>query len=213
MVLRRLMPLCGIVFVLVVVIAVVAIGGDTPSTGDSAQSMFDFYDEQSVRQGIAAFVFAASVPFLVLFAVGLATTYRDAARESATVWRHVLMAGGILTGGAILANSWIHFALSDGADSGIDPVALQSLVTLDTDSWVAFNAGLGVMMLGAAGCMIPGGTRFMGWSALVLGVVLFIPFADFFALVLTLIWIIVESFILYRDATDAHRAARVPRSA
>lgn len=208
MVLRRLLPLSGLVFVLVVVVAVVAIGGDTPSSGDAAQSMFDFYDEQSVRQGIAAFVFAASVPFIVLFAVGLAAAYREAGRESAAVWRNVLIAGGILTGGAILANSWIHFALSDGADNGIDPVALQSLVTLDSNSWVAFNAGLGVMMLGAAGCMIPGGSRFMGWAALVLGVALFIPFADFFALVLTLIWIIVESFVRYRDATDAHRAAR-----
>ena len=181
MVLRRLLPLSGLVFVLVVVIAVVAIGGDTPSSGDAAQSMFDFYDEQSVRQGIAAFVFAASVPFIVLFAVGLAAAYREAGREGAAMWRNVLIAGGILTGGAILADSY---------------------------SWVAFNAGLGVMMLGAAGCMIPGGARFMGWAALVLGVALFVPFADFFALVLTLIWIIVESFMRYRDATDAHRAAR-----
>ena len=55
MILRRLLPLSGLVFVLVVVVAVVAIGGDTPSSGDAAQSMFDFYDEQSVRQGIAAF--------------------------------------------------------------------------------------------------------------------------------------------------------------
>lgn len=212
MILRRLLPLSGLAFVVVVVIAVVAIGGDTPSSGDSAQSMFDFYDGQSVRQGAAAFVFAASVPFIVLFAVGLAATYRDAARESATVWRHTLMAGGILTGAAILANSWIHFSLANGADSGIDPVALQGLVTLDANSWVAFNAGLGVMMLGAAGCMIPGGTRFMGWASLVLGVALFIPFADFFALVLTLIWIIVESFIRYRAATDAHREARGIRS-
>lgn len=76
-------------------------------------------------------------------------------------------------------------------------------MTLDSDSWVAFNAALGVMMLGAAGCMIPSGVRFMGWSALVLGIALFIPFADFFALVLTLVWIIVESVLLYRAASPA----------
>lgn len=200
---RRVLPLSGIAFVAVVLIAVVGIGGSTPTTGDSPESMFDFYDEQTVRQAIASFVFAASVPFLVFFAISLASAFRDRRGESAHLWRQVVVAGGVLTGAGILANAWIHFALADGADNGISPTALEALVTLDSDSWVAFNAALGVMMLGAAGCMIPSGVRFMGWSALVLGIALFIPFADFFALVLTLVWIIVESVLLYRAASPA----------
>ncbi len=198
---RRVLPLSGIAFVLIALIAVIGLGGSTPTTGDSPESMFDFYDEQTVRQAIASFVFAASVPFLIFFAISLASAFRDRRDEASQVWRQGLVAGAILTGSGILANSWIHFALADGADNGISPTALEALVTLDSDSWVAFNAALGVMMLGAAGCMIPAGVRLMGWAALLLGVALFIPFADFFALVLTLIWIIVESVMLYRAAT------------
>ena len=170
--------------------------------------MFDFYDDETVRQAIASFVFAASVPFLVVFAISLAARFRDRAGEGARLWPGTVVAGGVLTGAGILASAWIHFALADGADNGVSPTAIEALVVLDSDSWVVFNAALGVMMLGAAGCLIPGGVRFMGWSALVLGVALFIPFADFFALILTLIWIIVESVILYRDV-----AARPPAPA
>jgi hypothetical protein len=198
--LRRVLPLSGIAFVVIALVAVIAIGGSTPTTGDSPQSMFDFYDDEGVRQAIASFVFAASVPFLVFFAISLAGASRDRSDEGAQLWRQVVVAGGVLTGAGILASAWIHFALADGADNGVSPTAIETLVTLDSDSWVAFNAALGVMMLGAAGCLIPGGNRFMGWSALVLGIALFIPFADFFALLLTLIWIIVESVILFRGA-------------
>jgi hypothetical protein len=57
-------------------------------------------------------------------------------------------------------------------------------------------------MLAAAGAaltvarLLP---RWLGWAALVLGVALFIPFADFFALLLTLIWILVVSVMLGRS--------------
>ena len=70
---------------------------------------------------------------------------------------------------------------------------------------VAFNAGFGVMMLGAAGCLLTraGSYRWLGWIAVVLGIALFIPFADFIALILTLIWILVVSVLLFRHATAA----------
>ena len=58
------------------------------------------------------------------------------------------------------------------------------------------------MMFGAAGSLIPATDRYriMGWIALPLGIALLIPFADFFALLLTAIWIIVASVMLYRRA-------------
>ena len=49
------------------------------------------------------------------------------------------------------------------------------------------------MMLGAAGLLISGAgaRRVLGWTALVLGVALFIPYADFVALMVMLVWFIV----------------------
>ncbi|HEX9350134.1 MAG TPA: hypothetical protein VF877_02555 [Gaiellaceae bacterium] len=61
-----------------------------------------------------------------------------------------------------------------------------------------------MMMLGAAGWLLGpvGNYNVPGWVALVLGIGLFIPFVDFFALLLSLLWIIVTSVLLYRSPKE-----------
>jgi hypothetical protein len=202
---RKLVPLGGIAFVVLVVATVVGIGGSTPDSHAAAAEVASFYDEHAVRQGIGAFVLAASVPFLVFFGIGLLAALD--ARGSA--WGRVLMAGNILTAAGVLTTAFIHFALVDGGDSGISPTALQALNVLDGNTWMAFNAGLGVMMLGAAGAMLSGGVlRWLGWTALVLGLVLFIPFADFFALLVSLLWIVVAGIAIAGDGERATQESR-----
>jgi hypothetical protein len=210
--LKRLLPLSGIAFVAVVTIGVVGLAGDTPGSHVSGAELASFY-EQSWRQFSAAFVLAASVPLLVLFGVSLATatSQPDAGRS---VWGLVLMAGTVLTGGVVLIVAFVHLALTDGADNGISESALQAVNTLAQSTWVAFSASFGVMMLGAAGLLIPrvGGYRWLGRVALLLGIALFVPVADFLAMLLTAVWIIVTSVVLARRQVETRYAA-TPRTA
>lgn len=204
---KRLLPLSGIVFVALAVFAVAVLGGSTPSSDSSAAEIATFYDDETIRQGITAFLLAASVPFLVFFGVGLASA--GAPREAArSVWQLVLIAGTILTGGAVLLVAMLHFALVDAVDQGISGGALQALAALDNNTWMAFSGALGVMMLGAAGIFIPrvSGHRWLGRTALVLGVALFIPFADFFALLLTAVWIVATSVTMARAGRGVGQA-------
>jgi hypothetical protein len=197
---RRWLPLSGIVFVVLALVAVIALSGDTPESTASGSEVATFYDDEQVRQAIAAFVFVASIPFLVLFASSIAAAVRGSGAPR--VWEHLVVGGSLMTGAIIALLGAIIFAKTDGATNGAAPEALQALNVVDGNSWVAFNATLGVMMLGAAGCLVArtGGYRRLGWIALVLGIALFIPFADFIALILTLVWILVLSVMLFRDA-------------
>jgi hypothetical protein len=199
---RRALPLSGVVFVVLAVLGVVVLGGDTPSNDASAAEVLSFYDAHNVRQGVAAFVLAASVPFLVFFGVSIATAAWPEGGDGRPVWQYVLIGGSGLAGAVLLGAAWVHFALADGGDNKLSPEALQALNVLDADSWVAFNGAFGVMLLGAAGCLIPrvGRHRWLAWAALVLGILLFIPFADFAALILTLLWMIVVSIMLFRGS-------------
>ena len=211
---KRLLPLSGIVFVALVAFAVAVLGGSTPSSDSSAAEIASFYDSETIRQGITAFVLAASVPFLVFFGIGLASAVapREAARS---VWELVLIAGTVLTGGAVLIVAMVHFALVDAVDQGISGGALQALAALDSNTWMAFSGAFGVMMLGAAGILIPrvSGHRWLGRTALVLGVALFIPFADFFALLLTAVWIVVTSVTMARGGSSlSARPFRKPQA-
>jgi hypothetical protein len=203
---RRLFPLSGVAFVALTLVAVLAVGGSTPSPDASAADVASFYRDDVVRQGVSAFLLAASVPFLAFFGIGLTRaigSHEDGGRSG---WGDVLLAGTILTAAGVLVAATAHFALVDGGNNGLSPDALQALNALDGNTWMAFNAALGVMMLGAAGALLEARTlRLLGWSALALGVLLFVPFADFFALLLTLVWIVVTGIAV---AQDERRAVR-----
>jgi hypothetical protein len=199
----RWLPLSGVVFVVLMLVVIVGFSGETPGTGDSGAEIASFYDDESVRQGVAAFLLAATVPFLLLFAASLAALATATDRASREVWRRTLLGGSFILGAIIMVMAMIHFALADGADD-VAPAALQALNLLDGNFWVAANPALGVMMLGAAGWLLGrlGNNNRLGWVALVLGIGLFIPFVDFFALLLSLLWIIVTSVFLYRSPQE-----------
>lgn len=197
---NRLLPLSGIVFVVLLLVSVIGIGGDTPDTNAPGAEVASFYDEQELRQGLGAFVLAASVPFLLFFASSLAAFRLPSELPSRRIWRRVLLGGSFILGSVLMGLALVHFAMADAADQA-SPEAMEALNALDGNAWVPANAALGVMMLGAAGWLLGrvGAYRWLGWAALIFGVALFIPFADFIALILSLVWILVLSVMLYRE--------------
>jgi hypothetical protein len=208
---NKWLPLSGVAFVVLMLVVVVGFSGETPGTGDTGAEINSFYSDESGRQGVVAFLLAATVPFLLLFAASLAGIAGGRDSRSREIWGRLLLGGSYILGAVIMVMALIHFALADGADD-VTPAALQALNLLDGNFWVAANPALGVMMLGAAGLLLSTVTRlprWLAWAALVFGVALFIPFADFFALLLSLLWIIVVSVMLFRAEQVADDQSRV----
>lgn len=200
---QKLFHLSGVVFFALVAVTVVGIGGSTPGGDASAEKLASFYADNDVRQGVGSFLLAAAAPFIVFFGIGLMRAVAPRKTGGRSAWDHVLLAGTILVAGSVLLTAFVHFALANGADEEITPVALQALNALDANTWMMFNPAFGMMMLGSAGVLLSGATlRWLGWIALVLGVAAFVPFADFFALLGTLLWILVTSIALTRTTTQ-----------
>jgi hypothetical protein len=194
---NKLLPLAGIVFVALVIVAIPVLSWGSPSSTSDLDEMVAWYRDHNAEQFAAALVLAAAVPFLVLFALGVSGAASEGGR---TVWERMLVGGSVVTGAVVLVLATTIFAIADGADHDTAPTALQSLNLILGNGWVALNAGLGVLMLGAAGTFLSrrAGSRLLGWAALVLGIALFIPFADFFALLLSGGWIVTTSVISSR---------------
>jgi hypothetical protein len=189
--LRRLLPLSGIVFVVLVGVAFAALGGNTPGGGSSAERVTSFYLAHNGREKAAVYVLAIAVGFLALFA---AAAWRQAPPG---IWRLLFVTGAAIAAAGFLAAGMLHFALVEGVHNHVSPAAAQALNELDAYDYLPFSIGIGIMLVGAAGLGIPGRgfERVLGWTALVLGIGAFTP-AGFFTFLAAGVWIVAASIAL-----------------
>lgn len=195
----RLLPLSGVAFVALVVLSV-GLGGGTPDPAAPAEEVVAFYEDELIRQRLAAYVLAASIPFLLFFASSLAGFRSPGDPDARAAWRRVFLGGSVVAAATIAIGVLTRLALANGADGGAAPEGLQALNVLDSHVVYALVASFGVMMLGAAGWLL-GRERiygWLGWVALALGVALFLPFLGVLALLLSAAWIVVASVALAR---------------
>ncbi len=194
--LRRLAPLGGPIFVAAAVSGIVILGGNTPGIGASPAEIVAFYTAHGARQSAAAYVVTVGVAFLALFAGGayVAMTKRGV---GSSLWRVMFLCGAAISATGFLVAAVLHLALSEAVRHHAAPEAAQALNALDAEDFLLFAGGLGIMLLGAAGMMIPaaGRMQWLGWAALPIGVLFFTPLG-FVAFLAAALWLVVAGFAL-----------------
>jgi hypothetical protein len=205
---NRLAPLSGIVFVVLVIVAFVAVEGETPGIDDSASKITSFYHDDQGQHIAAGILVALSALFLAVFVSSLRDYLKIGGGDS-DFWPTIALVGGTVAVGGLLVAVGIHFALIDGGDKNISPDAMVALNTLDNDDFFAYAMPLGIMLLGAAGAILKTGAalpKWMAWAAIVLLILFFTP-AGFAAFGLSGIWIIIASILMYQRASAPAPAA------
>jgi hypothetical protein len=145
---RDLGPLTGALFVVLVLVAFIAIGGSTPEGDDSVAKVVSFYKDNDTKEIIAAVVLALSTVPLLYF-VSLLRERLKAALPVGSVLPNFALAGGVVAAAGFLTASTIHFALADYAGD-IAPVAVQALNAIDGDFFLPFTTGLAVVVLASS---------------------------------------------------------------
>lgn len=193
---RDLAPLTGALFVVLTVVAFVALGGETPDGDASGAKVVSFYDDNETQQILAAVVLSLGSVALLFFSATLRERLISVLPERSSL-PTAAMIGGVVAASGFLVGAGVHFALADYADN-IRPAAAQALNALDSDLFLPFTSGLAVLMLSTSMLVIR--TRFLpawlGWVGVVLFVLFFTP-VGFIAFGLSGIWIIVVSVMLY----------------
>ena len=198
---ERLAPLTGLVFVAIVV-AVFATGGSTPGDHDTAQQVQDFYGQHHDKHMLLSFILALSIPFLLFFVSSLRHELRRAGGTGQLA--NAAFGGGVLAAAGFGVLAFVHLALADAADSANTIGTAQALNVLDNNDFIPAAAGVGVLMLGSGMSAVRHGglPKWLGWAAVVIGVLAFTP-VGFFAFLASGIWIVIASILL----TQARQSA------
>jgi hypothetical protein len=206
--LERFAPLAGLLFVLLLVVAVI-VGGETPDADDSLQKVVEYWNDNK-DQNIAASIIAAiaTVPFLwfagVLRSV-LAAAEGLPTRLASTAW-----GGAILTAAGWLMIVAFNFVAADTAGD-VEPAVTQTFSVLQADFFFPLAIGASVFLLASGLAIVRFGVlrSWLGWAAIVLGVACLTP-GGFIAILLMLVWIIVVSVMLFQRTAPAPPAPAAP---
>ena len=210
---HQLLTLSGLASVILLVIAFVGLSGSTPGSAESGAAIKTFYVDHHAGQETASYVIALAIPFLVIFA----STVRSALVESSdgknTLWMNIFFGGTLIAAAGFLSAASLHLALTSSTKN-LSTGTMQALNAIDNNFHLAFTGGLGVMLLGAAGGMIPArnGIRWLGWIALSLGVLMFTPLG-LIAFVGSGLWIALTSVAMTMRPKRAPRAGLSERVA
>jgi MFS family permease len=185
--------LAGIAFVALVAAGFIT-GGSSPDESASAREVISFYDDHEAVTVVAVVLIALSVPLVLVFAAAVRGALTQAG-ASAARWGDAALAASALAAGGLLFAAMTGFALVDGVQNDYAPASMQAINGLSASSWVMFVPGIGALGIAIGGGILASNivSRWVGWLALVIGLLCFVPFASFFAFLLAVVWIPVVS--------------------
>lgn len=199
--LERLAPLTGVAFVVLFVAAFV-ITGETPDVDDPVDKVREYWvDNDAENIWGAAFILWGSV-FAVWFGASLRTALRRIEGEPGRL-SGLVFAGWIVLAVGALAFAGFSFAAGDVADEAeVGDEVIQTLSILNSDFFAILSGGLAIAMLASGIAVLRHGgiPRWLGYLALLLGIAAVTPIG-FFSFLVTGIWVLIVSVLLYQGET------------
>lgn len=197
---KQLAPLSGVVAV-VLIIAAFAVGGETPEANDSLTKVVSYYSDHDSDLQISAGLLGLGALFFLIFSTTVAGVLRRAQGESGGS-SALCFAGGIVfaVGATIFAG--LGFTAGDVAGD-VDPVVIQALNALGADMFFTVAVGTGAFLLGAGVATLKTGAlpRWLGWAAVVIGVIAVTPIG-FFGFIALGVWTLIASVMLAMQSGD-----------
>ena len=200
-----LTPLTGVVFVVLTVVAL-TMGGEAPDPDDPIREVVEYWVDNegaliigSVLEGLAAVA-------LIFFAATLRRALRRG-EDGAGVLSVAAMGGGIVAAAGVGVDSAFRFALGDLAGE-VEPGVIVTLNAVWSDFFLPMVIGLATLILATSLAALR--TRFipvwLAWIGVLLCVVFFTP-AGFVAFLVSALWILIVSILLWRGEASGATAA------
>jgi hypothetical protein len=195
----RWLALTGPLFTVIFAVAIFALEQSTPGEKASAAKVMDYYNSHQGRITLSALLAPAAAALLVMFASYLRSLARLAG--NAGVGPTVLMGGAILWASGLLLGSVFELTLVGSADHN-QPQIAQTANVLSNDGWIPFVAGIAITLIGAGMTVLGAGIlpRWLGWVALVVGVVSVLGPGGFAGFFIAPLWLLVAGIMLWMSS-------------
>jgi hypothetical protein len=199
--LSRLAPLTGVVFAVLVVIAILT-GGETPDANASPAKVIAYYGSHRSEVETSGIVFALAFLFVVLFAGALRSYLRRT--PAAEGLAAIVLAGGVLMAAGVFMAVSAEYGLAHNLHY-LTPATAQTLSVLSNELFLPVLGGAFLFAIGSGLAILRGARlpRWLGWVAIVLAIAVLIPPASFPALLVFAIWSVIVSILIYRRTGPA----------
>jgi hypothetical protein len=186
----------GILFILLLIVGF-SIGGETPDVNDSARKVVSFYKDNDTEQVIAASLVGLACVAFLFFLGALRQALRLAAPDGSGL-PTVCLAGGMVMVVGMSLFAGLTFTAVDAAGD-VPPSAIQAINALNSDLFITLVVGTAVfnLALGLSILRHRGLARWLGWLAVLLGIVALTPLG-FFGFLATGIVVLAASILLLR---------------
>lgn len=163
----RWMAWAGLAFLILTAVMMFLSGSDI-ADGASGAKVVESIEADKDGLLVAVFLTPVAVAVLLLFTARL----RGLVGPAAGAGRRLLQYGAVILASAMALGASIDLALITAADNNQEAVA-QALNVLDSSTWMPFTIGLAILLTGAGMSVLRTGVlpAWMGWVALVVGVV------------------------------------------
>jgi hypothetical protein len=201
-------PLTGVAFV-VVAIASFIVAGEPPDAGHSAQEIANFYSDNESSLMIGGVLTGIAGTLLIFFAGYLRRELHAAEGENGVLSLIAFSGAVVLALGAAI-DATIMFAMADASDK-VAPAQLQTLQVLWDNDFIPMALGTQVFLFASGLSIVRHGAlaAWMGWVAIVLGVLALTP-VGFAAFLGGALWIMTASLMLAMRARGAAAKPATP---
>jgi hypothetical protein len=192
-----LVPLLGVAFLVVLIISFI-VQGEPKDADRPASEIVDWYVDNKDAVEISAVIAAIAGLLLVFFGAYLRRFF-DAAAGGTSMLPILVLIGLSIVAVAGAIDSTILFATAEAADhrDNIDPSSIQTMQALWDNDFVPFILGTNVFLWSVGILTIRTGAlpKWLGWVAILLGIVGFTPIG-FAAAIGAAVWILIVSILL-----------------
>ncbi|HXW59519.1 MAG TPA: DUF4386 family protein [Solirubrobacteraceae bacterium] len=198
----RFAPLIGVLFVALTVVGIFG-SGESPEGNASSAKVIAYYHlhESNVKTFDIVFIFAFLA--LVVFAAVLRSFLRRAPRAEGAA--AVVLAGALLMAAAALIGTSIELGLAENI-THLERSTAQALNLISDEIFLPALCGAFLFSVGSGVAILRGANlpKWLGWVAIVIGVLTLVPPTSMPALFALLIWSLLVSILMFlRTGADS----------